>query len=232
MTGAALSTIRTKIKALVGMSLSVNMEDVAAITSLTNIVQRELLSRYDWQHLRKTVDVTASTQYTDRSTGLDWERNVRAWVKDSNHWYQLEYGISQSDYNRDDEASDPARRWALYDTDQFEIWPKPQNAQTIRFRGQVLVADMVAETDTAVLDDILLSLAVATELLYQYESKFAQTMQQRYTQREVQLRRNSWSRDRQFILGGDPMQDRLRSGGTRASSSSPTWGSETLTFND
>lgn len=72
-------------------------------------------------------------------------------------------------------------------TSYFEVWPVPTTTQTIRFTGERLLNQLVNDTDTADLDDVLLVLSVAAADAARRELQDAPILAKRAAQRFMQL---------------------------------------------
>jgi hypothetical protein len=204
MIGQTLLALRTKVRQLIQTELSVDTTDVNSIDGLLNIAQRELSVAFDWEQLHQRVDVSVASMRITLPTAIDFDRQCRVSIRDVDVWRPVEYGITEAYWNVHDvdDFCDPIQRWQRYGLNEFEVWPSPASSQTLRFSGTLAFTDMTEDAHTAVLDDVLLALAVATEILMQQESKAAGTMLQRYQKREAQLRRNNNVPDRSITLDG------------------------------
>lgn len=185
--------------------------------------QERLYDEFDWPFLKVTSDKTlaAGQRYYDVPTNLNLERIISVDVRYSDKWCPVERGIELAHYNlRDsdnDEREDPVRRWDVADTGtgpQIEVWPTPaSNGDLLRFRGIRKLGALSATGDIADLDDQIIVLFAAGELLGgaanpAAQVKFAQakkrleTLQGRVTKR----------RSNSFVLGGsmpgDDCEDR------------------------
>jgi hypothetical protein len=134
-------------------------------------------------------------------------------VKWNDTWQELSYGIGVSEYNFiDSEASpaetcDPIQRWNTNDNTQFEVWPVPVTTQIVRFSGQRPVASLKTagvfdSAKTVDLDDQLVALFVASDLLMRQKNNDAQLVLQRAQSRLSYLRASYPTRKRMFVLGG------------------------------
>lgn len=92
----------------------------------------------------------------------------------------------------------------------MEIWPLPVSQQKLRFTGQRVLNPLVALTDTADLDDMLLVLYVAAELLQRRKSADAGTKLQAAQAQLVAVRSNYPRRYQTVNLGGCPEGEKLK----------------------
>lgn len=84
----------------------------------------------------------------------------------------------------------------------MEIWPIPVSAQTVRFTMQRLLNPLIADTDTADLDDIMLTLFVAAEMLQRRKQEDAQLKLTMANAQLYSVRANYPRRTRKVLLNG------------------------------
>ena len=174
--GVILSALVSKLRAEVGMSTNsaVGQEKLAQLQQLLRRHQETLYEK-DWHFLRnKKADkaVVAGSRYYDFPTTINPDRIDKVLFQWGSQWIPVAYGIdTEREYNvRDSDAgerSDPVERWDWHDDGgqlQFEVWPMPASAGTLRFVGKKALSPLIADTDAADLDDILIVLFAAAEL--------------------------------------------------------------------
>jgi hypothetical protein len=157
-------------------SVAVGVDDVPALKSALRRVQETLYDKHDWSFLRTVFDripLQAGQRYYDLPALLNLDRveDVAAW--DSGTPYRLTRGIGFDQYatydSESDERSDPALRWDVRDRDNssmIEIWPVPSsNNLTLQFIGIRKLRPLIANADVADLDDQMLVLYAAAELM-------------------------------------------------------------------
>lgn len=86
----------------------------------------------------------------------------------------------------------------------MEIWPLPVSLQDMRFTGQRLLNPLIAATDCADLDDMLLVLYVAAELCRKRKSADADLKLQEAQTQLASVRSNYPRRTRRVSLAGKP----------------------------
>jgi hypothetical protein len=134
-----------------------------------------LLADHEWEHLMIRREdagkiMQAGQRYYDFPAELDTGRIHKVWYKWGNDWRPLIYGITPADYNDQDsdldERRDPAEKWDFYGAKQFEVWPVPiTNGNEVRFEGVRKAEQLLHENSRADLDDNMLALFVAAEIL-------------------------------------------------------------------
>lgn len=146
-----------------------------------NIVQlirrhyQMLADSFDWQHLELKrdmayKDIVANQRYYDFPTNLNTDKIASAWFKYGEIWTELDYGISFEDYNSQDseqgQTSNLVYKWDWYGASQFEAFPIPATTDAkISFVGQKKINALINDDSLCDLDDILISLHVAAEIL-------------------------------------------------------------------
>ena len=127
---------------------------------------------------RKTL--AAGQRYYNFPTDVNPDRITKLWVQyGQNIWTPVEHGISPVNYTQrnsdNDQRADPALRWDWYGEDQFEIWPIPaSDGSQLWFEAEKPCPEPVAESDTLFLDDRMIALYCAAEILAADNQKDAQ----------------------------------------------------------
>jgi hypothetical protein len=158
-------------------NVNVGVDDLPSLKNKLARVQETLYDEYDWPFLRQVFPykpLSAGVQYYDFPTGLNVQRVERLDVWFGNLPRELERGISFEQYavynSNIGVTADPALRWDVRwtgSTEQFEIWPIPASntAQNVQFIGIRNLRPLIADDDVADLDDQLIVLFAAAELL-------------------------------------------------------------------
>lgn len=213
-------SVITAVREECGLS-SATSRGIDQINRIKQLIKRhynQLAEDYTWQHLKITRGSTesrkvlaAGQRYYDFPTAMNPQKIERAWVKWGSTWEQMEYGISVEDYSAfdpdADQRSDPAMRWNYYNGDQFEVWPTPASNgvangnNEIAFDGQKAVTPLVQDSDRLDMDDILVTLMVAAELLSTTDKQGAQVKGDMAVARLNTLKYNMGTKER-FIMGG------------------------------
>lgn len=222
--GTTLANLRTMVLAEVGDTSSPNTVRQTEINTLLSNKQKWLGSEYSWPFLEQFWDqpVGANVQYpafpTVNDSGLgetvaiNFERPVLVQTFWNQIYLDMEYGVGSTEYNYLNFAlgqqSDPIQRWRFRtDTsetvapDTFEVWPVPVTPQTVRFTGQRTMLSLVADSDKADLDDMLLVYFVAAEILMRTKQADAQMKMSLAKQRLEKLRGAYPVRTQDIILG-------------------------------
>ena len=188
------------------------------MVNLLNRVQRRLWEDFSWPFLQVKKDITlqAGQRYYDIPSGLTLERVQSASFKNGSSWHKIFYGISTQDYTIHDSdtgsRSWPIRKYEAYGVSQVEVWPIPsENTNTttgdglFRLEGTGNLSTFVSMSDTADLDDQLIVLFAASELLTRQKSPDAQLKGQQ-AQVHYQRLRARLSKTEPLVLGEEAAQ--------------------------
>lgn len=194
-------------------SVAVGVSELDNLKEMLRRVQEQLYDDYPWPHLRvqRTVDLVQSGRYYDFPTDLNMDRIERVALKYSGQYVDIERGIEFQDYTIYDSNADtpaentPARKWDIRFTDtdeQLEIWPIPaSDDQTLYLFGTKNLAPLIEESDRAELDDRLIVLFAAAEMLARQGSKDAKAKLEQAQGRLQTLRRNSMNNTKTIQMG-------------------------------
>jgi hypothetical protein len=174
--GELIDDVRAEAGHSLQSNLGTAMRDV--LIKVIQRQQRRLWEDHDWTFLRveRDVAVQAGQRYYDFPSDLNLERVERVEFKWDDRWHRLEYGIGRTQLDQYDSDRDvrswPVYRWKEAENNQIEVWPVPSlNGDTvnlsglIRFTGIRALRPLVQESDRADLDDTLLVLYSAAEIL-------------------------------------------------------------------
>lgn len=187
------------------------------LKGLIRRVQEWLYEDNWWPHLKAEKEdskkvLAAGQRYYDFPAGINPDRIAKVWHEyGEGIWVPVEHGIGPEQYNERnsdaDERSDPALRWDWHGDGQFEIWPIPaSNGGQIWFEAQRPLNDMVSESDTADLDDRVIVLHAAAEILVSDGQKDAQTKLDLARQRLRKLLGSTSSKEK-LVMGGGRRQE-------------------------
>lgn len=224
--GTLLPTLRAMVRAEIGetSSTTIATQKDASVNTLLSNAQKLYSTIRDWPFLQAKWDVACAagsryktfpvTDIRGTAAALNRERPFNLSVLFNRIYIPLEYGIGNDEFvhrNSDLlEAMDPIQRWRIAtnvaestNTDQFEIWPIPISAQTVRFTGERQLASLSAETDKADLDDLLLVYSVSLDLLSRNDERQMQSklMSEKLKARLSYLTSSQPTRDEKIILG-------------------------------
>lgn len=154
-------------------------------------VQEQLYDDFTWPHLRvfrylnaqdgqRYYDVTAAFKDSGgtlvAANDISVDRVYELHVHDGHIWRNLVPGISEQHYNSYDSDTDqrawPPERWQVTEGNQIEIWPIPSITGDMTTRDNIFrihavrnLAPFSADADVADLDDRLLALMAAAEMM-------------------------------------------------------------------
>lgn len=209
--GQLLDDLRAEVGHSLNPALGVNTRDV-----LINVLQRQqkrLWEDYTWPFLRVDRDITAQAglRYYTLPADLTFERIELVEFKWGDRWYPLTYHIGREQLNQYDSDRDvrswPVERWDVTDDGRIEVWPVPaQNGNastgdgTIRLRGIRKLRPLLADADAADLDDQLIVLYAAAEILARQKQADAQNKLQQAQAHYARLKART-SKGDTFVMG-------------------------------
>lgn len=182
--------LRTTLQTLIEMT-----RDEARLSSNTssstdhfNHVQRVVKRHYNmlcgmsgWSHLQiyredAGIVTQAGQRYYDFPAKLNPLTIKEVWLHWGNIWIPVNYGIELSHYTAKDSdnngRSSPIERWMMRDANQFEVWPMPnRSGDEVRFVGEKIPEQLINLDSRADMDDDLVALFAAGELLIENGSK-------------------------------------------------------------
>lgn len=218
--GKQLQQLVADLRVETGRSTSVALgvdEEQRLKTTLAR-VQEILYDDYDWPFLRVKPfkSLAAGQQHYDMPAGLNLDRIEEVGVWYNGKPFPVERGIGFAEYSAydpfEDERSDPVLKWDIVDNggdEQIEVWPLPaSNDQRLQFIGIRNLNTFVSNTDTADLDDRLIVLFAAAEILANQKSEDAETKLRAAQDRYARLKGRIKGGARDAVMGGGKRDDR------------------------
>jgi len=210
-----LLSLIAKLRAETGRSqeISVGVDEFDNLKVTLDRIQETLYDDYEWPHLRvqRTVQLFAGQRYYDFPSDINFDRIEDIKLKYSNVYVPIKRGITLEDYSMYDsnastpERSNPAVKWDVRNTgssEQIEIWPIPvDNSQYLYFTGTKSLGRLTQDADTADLDDILIVMTAAAEMLERQKSPDAKSKRDAANLRLISLRKNSVKRRETIQMG-------------------------------
>jgi len=175
--GKTLNQLVEQLRAEAGYNTSpaTGVGSLAMLQQALRRAQEELYDEVAWPFFNARRDKTLAVgqRYYDFPSDLPFQNvaDVRTLFADS--WLPVTFGITMDHYSihdsdDSDDRADPVQRWNVIDTgsgEQIEVWPIPATAGTLRLHGRRTLAALIANDDTADLDDILIVLRAAASVL-------------------------------------------------------------------
>lgn len=209
---------RVRAESRISTANSRSVDNRSNVEQIIRRTQEELYDKYDWPHLKINKDdatktLAAGQRYYDFPTDLNVERALSLWHKYGGIWTQLPQGVGPAEYSEQDsdtdERSDPAIKWDISDGQQFEIWPLPaSDGGLVRFEGTRKLTPLIDENSRADIDDIVIVLSAAAEILMANNQKDAQVKLSRAADRIATLRGRLVSQKRLVFCGNQPRTGR------------------------
>jgi hypothetical protein len=144
---------------------------------MLNRAYETLWNSTEWPHLRYTSPLqplAAGQRFYDFPAGMDQTNLIEVVAWWGNEPYPLEPGIGFEEYaafdSNTDERSDPPMKYDLRQNTpgviQYEIWPVPASSGVnVQFKGRRRFVRLVNPGDICLIDDNVLVLTVAAEIL-------------------------------------------------------------------
>lgn len=223
--GTQLEELVNMLRAEAGHStlVSAGIDNLPALKQTIRRVQEVLADDYDWPFLRYEPykNLNAGQRFYDMPTAMDFERieAVVVWYDGQPHL--LERGIGPEEYaqydSENDDRAGPPMRWDWKytddtDSEQIEVWPIPPASDTYRlqFYGFRRLNALVQDSDTADLDDQLIVLTAASEILARQKSEDAPLKQRMAKARFDQLKSRTKGGSSITVMGGGSKPQSLR----------------------
>lgn len=215
--GTTLGQLVTMLREEIGdaTSAALGQNNLPHLKRVLARTQEFLWNDHNWAHLRvyREEVLQAGQRYYSFPPDLDFDRIENVHVRYDEDWRPVVYGIEQEHYNVSDpelnEREDPVVRWQAYESNQYEVWPLPAtNGLRLRFEGIKKLAPLIADNDRADLDDNLIVLFAATEILARRDSKDAKAKENLATRLYNRLKGHQTGKKGMIIMGGgrDPNQ--------------------------
>lgn len=177
---------------------SIGQDEQETLKRLLARTQYWLYWNFDWPHMkvRRDIRLSATQRYYDAPSTMDFERIVTVSANGSGRWEPISRGITMDDYNTynsdNNEQSDLVQKWDILDTgsrEQIEVWPIPaSDGETLRLEGHRKLGPLVSDNDVCTLDDTLIVLTAAVELLTGEDDKKAERLNQRLNAMYLRMR--------------------------------------------
>lgn len=175
--GVAFSELVLNLRAELRRSQApgIGTEDLAPLKRTINHVVAVVSNKEDWPFLYRKfapIAISPGDRFFDIPAGLVMERIISVKIKWGGSYYDIYRGITYDDYiawdPEDDERSSPALKYDFQNIDgaeQLEIWPISEGTQSLLFEGYVEHPKLVNDTDLCMLDDEIVLLFAAAELM-------------------------------------------------------------------
>ena len=202
--GKQLQEVIAQLRAETGrnQSVAVGTSEIDNLKEQLRRVQEVLYDDYDWPFLtiERSINLQVGQRYYDFPVDLNYDRLNTIKFKYGNVYVDVERGITFDDYSIYDsnigERSSPMVKWDVRNTgvsEQLEVWPIPNDAGTLHFFGTKILNPVVDDSDRFDLDDRLIVLFAAAEILAKQKSPDARNKLDLANARLLKLRANSSS---------------------------------------
>ena len=190
------------------------------VKQLVKRIAQSLADDFEWEHLNLNRDynesrvmLQAGQRLYDFPTDLNVQTIGGMWLKWGNIWRRVDYGIDFANYSGLDPdncaRADPVLRWDFRDQSQFEVWPVPASngdaaapySNWVGFEGQKKATVYTQDSDRCDMDDIVVALFTAGELLAENGQKAASDLKMAAGTRRFNQLRGGMSSKVRFTMG-------------------------------
>lgn len=201
--GTQLLELIAQLRAETGrtQNVAVGVDEKENLKRMLQRVQETLYDDNAWEHLNinRKITLAQGQRYYDLPSDLNFDKISNVKLKYGGNFVDFPRGIEFNDYSTydsmSDEQSSPARKWDIRYTgsgEQLEVWPIPSsNGDEIHIFGTLALPALVQESDRAVLDDIMIVLYAAAEILSRQKSPDAQAKLELGNKRKLKLLGNA-----------------------------------------
>jgi hypothetical protein len=170
--GTELTVLVDMLRSEMGHTIvrSAGVQNLENLKQVLSRVEQILWAQFDWPfgYIVETLQLEPGAAYYDYTENIDFTRVVDIWHVDQSTRiaHKLDYGIDPTHYMASMDRQNPVLRWRHQGTARLEIWPPPiSDTQVLMIYGIQRLANMVNDTDLCTLDDQLIVLHAAAELL-------------------------------------------------------------------
>jgi len=202
MRGKQLQEVVAQLRAETGrnQAVAVGTSELDNLKEQLRRMQELLYDDYDWPFLNieRSINLQAGQRYYDFPTDLNYDRLNAVKFKYGGKYCNVDRGITFDDYSAYDSPagvrSSPLIKWDIRHTgtaEQLEAWPIPNEAGVLYFFGTKALAPLVDDADRFTMDDRLVVLFTAAEILAKQKSPDAKNKLDLANARLLKLRGNS-----------------------------------------
>lgn len=201
MRGSTMSSVLERLKAEIGASQTLGINVDFNYRRILARCQEQLYDDYEWPFMKARFDSASTLNSGDFKVPFStWnvhpEKITKVEVKYNEQWYPVEYGITTEDINQYDpgdstQVADPIRKWDFSSTAGYmDIWPTVATSGTQKMRvwGARKLAAFAADNDVCDLDDQLIILMAAAELLKRANLPDWEDKEQKFRSRYASIR--------------------------------------------
>lgn len=210
--GKQLQELISQLRAETGhnQAVAVGTSQLDNLKAQLGRVQEVLYDDYAWPFMRieRSINLQDGLRYYDLPEDLNYDRLECVKLKRNGVYTDLERGINFDDFSiydsNSDERSSPMLKWDIRNTgtvEQMEAWPIPNEAGSVHFFGTKKLARLTNDQDRADLDDRLIVLFTAAEILARQKSPDAKNKLDMANTRLLKLRANSQSSSKMIQVG-------------------------------
>ena len=197
---------------------NIGKDEYPALARLLYRTQFFLYWDFDWPFLKVRRDITMqqNDRYYDFPMDMDFERITRVRTNGYGQWTPIARGVTSDDYATYDsdngDTGSPVQKWDIIDAgsgSQLEVWPMPNdNGELVRLEGYKKLNIFVSDDDVCTLDDTLIVMFAAANLLLQQDPNRARETLAQANKLYLKMRGGATRREGGFFVTGGEMSNR------------------------
>lgn len=210
--GTQLQQLVAQLRAETGrnQNVAVGTSELDNLKEQLRRVQELLYDDNHWPFLQveRSLVLQAGQRYYDFPEDLNFDRIEVVKVKRNGIYTPVERGITFDDFSVYDsnagDRSSPMLKWDIRNTgtiEQLEAWPIPNEEGTLHFFGTKKLSKLVDDADRADLDDRLIVLFSAAEILARQKSPDAKNKLDLANTRLLKLKANGQAASKTVQVG-------------------------------
>lgn len=210
--GIQLQQLVAQLRAETGrnQTVAVGTSELDNLKQQLRRVQELLYDDNHWPFLQveRKIDLQNGQRYYDFPLDLNYDRIQTVKLKRNGVYTDLERGITFDDFSvydsNADERSSPMLKWDVRNTgtiEQLEAWPIPNEEGSVHFFGTKKLSKLVDDADRCDLDDQLIVLFTAAEILARQKSPDAKNKLDLANSRLLMLKRNGQAANKTVQVG-------------------------------
>lgn len=206
--GTQFRELINMLRAELGQSLqrSTGLNTVEAQKYALKNTYQWLWDSFDWRFLKVYRDETLrqGERVYSFANDMDFEGVERAWCRSGADWLPVTFGIDPEQQNADGEEGETVLRWDTCDDNQYEVWPVPSRAGTLRMYGMRKYQPLIKEEDKCLLDDLAVVFWTVARLAPKAKAAggqlYVDIAKDRLRRMKAKTRAN---KSRPFVMGGE-----------------------------
>lgn len=210
--GTQLQELVAQLRSATGrnQSVAVGTSELDTLKGELAVTQELLYDDYDWPFLNveRTIQIQEGQRYYDLPEDLNYDRLDCVKLRRNGVYTDVTRGITFDDFSiydsNEGERSAPVLKWDIRNTgvkEQLETWPISSESASLHFFGTMALPRLTQDEDRALLDDRLIVLFTAADMLARQKSPDAKNKLDKANSRLLKLRGNSQAASKTVQVG-------------------------------